>query len=250
MPFPDTAHPHPFLRYFDVVRRQYDPTVYFRHRTMNAKGVTLLGRSSNYYRKHTGVLAVIGALNRFQDFFRSIVEQVKPTEALHYCRVFPRTIAVTLRPLSHEGRNLLARRDIADHAGTGDSTVPQRGLIRTLLDKVAPRDYAGKVFTLFLTIREQACAWGEAGHIGDYLRGLYTEAGNVAETNRKTEYYREVQDTAGSMGVSLRHLFIFIRLVTLSLVRDYLLSRFLRAREELVLKSPGMKELELNSRIQ
>jgi hypothetical protein len=88
---------------------------------------------------------------------------------------------------------------------------------------------------------------GEAGHLGDYLRGIYTEAGSVAETRHEGEYYREIEDTAGSTAFSLRHLFIFLRLATLSLVRDYLLSRFLRSRDELVLKSPVTKELELES---
>jgi hypothetical protein len=71
----------------------------------------------------------------------------------------------------------------------------------------------------------------------------------MAETRHEGEYYRGVQDTAGSEAVSLRHLFIFLRLVTLALVRDYLLSRFLRSRDELVLKSPVTRELELESAI-
>jgi hypothetical protein len=89
----------------------------------------------------------------------------------------------------------------------------------------------------------------ETGHWGDYLRGLYTEAGNMAETRHEGEYYRTVKDAAGNTAFSLRHLFIFLRLATLSLVRDYLLSRFLRSRDELVLKSPVTRELELDSRL-
>jgi hypothetical protein len=102
----------------------------------------------------------------------------------------------------------------------------------------------------FRTIQEQAAAFGEAGHLGDYIRGLYTEAGGMAETKHEGEYHREVQDTAGSTAFSLRHLFIFLRLATVSLVRDYLLSRFLKSREELVLKSPVSREIELESRVQ
>jgi hypothetical protein len=98
-------------------------------------------------------------------------------------------------------------------------------------------------------IREQAAAFGEAGHVGAYIRGLYTEAGSMAETGHEGEYYRKVQDTAESMGVSLRHLFIFIRLVTEGLIRDFLLRRFLKSNEELVLKSPVCRELTLDSRL-
>jgi hypothetical protein len=73
--------------------------------------------------------------------------------------------------------------------------------------------------------------------------------GSMAETRHEGEYYRTVQDTAGNVGVSLRHLFIVLRLVTVSFVRDYFVSRFLRSREELVIKSAVCREIILESRI-
>jgi hypothetical protein len=69
----------------------------------------------------------------------------------------------------------------------------------------------------------------------------------MAETNHAGDYYRKVQDTAHNEGVSLRHLFVFIRLVTLSLVRDYITGRFLKSNEELVIKSPVCREIILDS---
>jgi hypothetical protein len=104
-----------------------------------------------------------------------------------------------------------------------------------------------KSLPLFRTVREEAAAFGEAGHLGDYLRGIYTESGNMAETNHKGDYHRTVEDTAHNEGVSLRHLFIFLRLITLSLVRDYITGRFLRSKEELVIKSPVCREITLES---
>jgi hypothetical protein len=82
-----------------------------------------------------------------------------------------------------------------------------------------------------------------------YIRGLYTEAESMAETRYEGEYYRKVQNTAHSEAVPLRHLFMFIRLVTVSLVRDYLIPRFLRSREELVIKSAVAREVIIESRI-
>jgi hypothetical protein len=69
----------------------------------------------------------------------------------------------------------------------------------------------------------------------------------MAETNHKGDYHRTVEDTAHNEGVSLRHLFIFFRLTTLSLVRDYITGRFLKSNEELVLKSPVCREIVLES---
>jgi hypothetical protein len=112
---------------------------------------------------------------------------------------------------------------------------------------VTTGDYAGKVSALLRAVREEAAAFGEAGHLGDYLRGIYTEAGSMAETDHVGDYYRIVQDTAHNEGVSLRHLFIFLQLATLSLVRDYIIGRFLRSKEELVIKSHVCRELILDS---
>jgi hypothetical protein len=87
----------------------------------------------------------------------------------------------------------------------------------------------------------------ETGHTAEYLRGLFVEAGSIAETRHEGEYYRKVQDTAGSTGASLRHLFIFLRLLTGAYIRDYIIGRFLRSKEELVLKSPVYWEIIIDS---
>jgi hypothetical protein len=223
---------------------------YKRGTAMNANGVTLLGPGLRYYRSQTSVIGVTGVLNRFRGFSRFITEQAEPTEVLRHCRDFFRAVLLTARPLTRGQRSLAARRGIAGHAGSRDGAARERGFIRTLAAAVATADYAGKVSALLRTIQEQAAAFGEAGHAGEYLRGLYAEAGSMAETKHEAEYYRAAADAAGSTAVSPRHVFMFIRLATPSLVRDYLLSRFLKSRDEIVLKSPVAKELELDSRIQ
>jgi hypothetical protein len=228
-------------------RRQ--ATTYKRATVMNAQGTTLIAHSSHYYREHINSVNVTGVLGGFRGFFRSIAEQIRTTEGFTSFLDCLRAIADILRPETVETRNLSVHRDIVDPAGIQDSTARSRGIIRTIVAAVSAGDYAGKVFTLFRSIREEVRTLGEAGHFGDYLRGLYTEAGSMAETRREGNYYRAVEDRAGNMAVSLRHLCIFIRLTTLSLVRDYLLSRFLRSRDALVLKSPITRELELDSRI-
>ncbi|MDR2785393.1 MAG: hypothetical protein LBB83_05725 [Treponema sp.] len=222
---------------------------YKRSMVISTNCLTLLGHSSDYYREHSGGITVTGALGRFRGFFRSIAEQVKTTEQLTRRGDFLRAVILLVRPETREQRTLSARRGVADRAGTGDSTARERGFIRTLVAAVAAADYTKKVSALLRGIREEVSTFGKSGHVGDYIRGLYTEAGSMAETKHRGEYYRAVEDTAGSTAFSPRHLFIFIRLVTLSLVRDYLLSRFLRSRDELVLKSAVARELELDSSI-
>jgi hypothetical protein len=84
---------------------------------------------------------------------------------------------------------------------------------------------------------------------GAYVRGLRMEAANRAETRHGGEYYRKQADTVQAEGIPLRSLFIFVRLLTTSFVRDFLLRRFLKSNEELVLKSPVCRGLTLESRL-
>jgi hypothetical protein len=69
----------------------------------------------------------------------------------------------------------------------------------------------------------------------------------MTETKHRAEYHRKQQDTAYSEAVSLRHLFIFIRLITGAYIRDYIIGRFLKSKEELIIKSPVCRELILES---
>jgi hypothetical protein len=73
------------------------------------------------------------------------------------------------------------------------------------------------------------------------------EAGSIAETTHRGEYHRKQQDTAYSEAVSLRHLFVFIRLLTGAYIRDYIIGRFLKSKEEVVIKSPVCREIILES---
>jgi hypothetical protein len=56
---------------------------------------------------------------------------------------------------------------------------------------VTAAGYEGKVFTLLRTVRDEAAAFGKAGHWWDYLRGISTKAGNVAETNLELKLWEE-----------------------------------------------------------
>ena len=86
-------------------------------------------------------------------------------------------------------------------------------------------------------------------HWGAFVRGLRSNAGSIAETTHKANYYRVNRDTVKTFGVGLRSLFAFVRIVTKIIFRDYVLRRFLVAREECVLKSPICLEIKLDSKI-
>jgi hypothetical protein len=118
---------------------------------------------------------------------------------------------------------------------------------RTLFGHAGAGDNHGSFITRMRIIQDTETANDETGHMADYLRGLFVEAGNIAETTRRGEYYRKQQDTAYGEAVPLRHLFIFIRLLTGAYIRDYIIGRFLKSKEELVIKSPVCRELTIES---
>jgi hypothetical protein len=85
--------------------------------------------------------------------------------------------------------------------------------------------------------------------IRNYIRFLYVEAGSNTETAKWGNSYRAVNDTVQVEGSAFRHLLIFIKLVSTSFVRDFVLRRFLIARKELILKSYVSREIILESKI-
>ena len=74
-------------------------------------------------------------------------------------------------------------------------------------------------------------------------------AENESEVKGGFAYFSKIADTVHAAGSVFRGLTIFVRIITTSFVRDYLLRRFLVAREELVLKSCITRDITLDSKI-
>jgi hypothetical protein len=138
-------------------------------------------------------------------------------------------------------------REITDTAGNNSAMGGMVMFFRTLLGSVGSGDSTGNLITRMRVIQDTETVGDETGHTADYLRGLFVEAGNMAGTGHKAEYYREQQDTAHSEAVPLRHLFIFLRLLTGAYIRDYIIGRFLKSKEEVVIKSHVCREIILES---
>jgi len=84
---------------------------------------------------------------------------------------------------------------------------------------------------------------------GKFIRGLKFNAENIAVINRKAEYKRFTSDSVYPTGAVFRGLLLFVRIVSKIVLRDYILRRFLKAKEDFILKSPVCLELKLDSRI-
>jgi hypothetical protein len=138
-------------------------------------------------------------------------------------------------------------RSVTDTAGNSSIMGGMVMFFRVLFGNAESGESSVSFITRMRLIQDTETANDETGHVSDYLRGLFAEAGNIAETTHKGEYYRKQQDTAHSEAVPLRHLFIFIRLLTGAYIRDYIIGRFLKSKEEMVIKSPVCRELTIDS---
>jgi hypothetical protein len=147
------------------------------------------------------------------------------------------------------GRLLSMLRIPAQTAGAGDETQRIAQAKRFLEDTGKAETAAGRSVGNARAVQDTGTAKDATGHMADYLRGLFVEAGSMAETTHKGTYYRNQQDTAVSEGVALRQVFIFLRLLTGAYIRDYIIGRFLKSKEELIIKSPVCREIVIDSRL-
>jgi hypothetical protein len=218
--------------------------------TMNGRNTTTLGHGSSYVRKHTATVKGMDLLNHFVGVYRKLTQQIKAGELLKGSRALLRTAGDTVKSTTAQSRFVGNRRSITETGRTVAGGIgTKRGLFRTMPMTVKESDTVGRMALLRRTVEGTAAAFDITGHWGDYVRGLYVAAGSRAGTAHQGEYHREAFDTAGISVVSLRSLGVFIKLITVGFVRDYLLRRFLKSNEELVVKSVLCRELVLESKI-
>jgi hypothetical protein len=82
-----------------------------------------------------------------------------------------------------------------------------------------------------------------------YYRGLIDNAETEASVKTGWVFFTKIIDTVHAAGALLRGLFLFSHIITQVFMRDYLLRRFLVAREEMKLKSSITRDLILESNI-
>ncbi|GHV93062.1 hypothetical protein AGMMS50268_35650 [Spirochaetia bacterium] len=216
---------------------------------MNGRNTTALGHGSSYYRTHTAQVRGTAGLSWLRGFYRNISETIKILNPLGYCRDFLRTVTETARAYTDTIRNAGNKRTVLTTGGSNDGITWGRGFFRSILTTLQSSDTNNTLITLARNIAEWAATLDSAGHLGDYFRGLFVEAGSIAETDHAADYYRKQEDTAYTEDNPLRSLFMVIRLITVGFVRDFILKRFLKSNEDIVLKSPVCREIEIDSRI-
>jgi len=202
---------------------------YKRSLSQTAKVNSLLGRFETFYRKCVMTVNNSMNLNRLPVFIRRVAENIKVTMANSESRSITRKCADNVNANSQTNRKFSAIRKVQDSLNSTDTQDVSMIYVRSLTDNVQ----------ITQTFR----------HWGAFIRGLRVNAESIAETSHKAEYHRFISDTALAVGTVFRGLLLYVRIVSKIFVRDYLLQRFLKAKEDFILKSPICREIILDSKI-
>jgi hypothetical protein len=213
-------------------------------------GSTALGKTAAYHRVRMENVQATGWFSWSRALYHAIADTVGSLDLLNSLRNLVRDISHVVRVSTAENRSAGMRRDINVTAGTVDGGIVWiRGFFRNLAMNVRAGGTTANLVMRIRLLADMVQATEGMKRVNNYIRGLYVIAGSIVETRHTASYYRKHADTAYSAAVPLRHLLIFVQLLTTGFIRDYLLHRFLKAREEIALKYHVCRELVLESRI-
>jgi hypothetical protein len=99
------------------------------------------------------------------------------------------------------------------------------------------------------TVQETATIKDFFLHTASFFRGLFEKVEAECYAKPGRVFFLTLTDTVQAAGIVFRGLILSICIVTQVFVRDYLLGRFLKARQEIILKSCVCCELKLESKI-
>jgi len=224
-------------------------TEYKRLSTQLSKIYDIRNLKAEYKRDTFHDVNGITIIKPLLSFIRKCVTNVNNDTVLSRIPIFTRfiddetTSIITIK----NKRNISRKCD--DVIGNSDITNRIRGFIGKINDKIIGIDSIINLVLFVRNVKETQGLTDFIGQVKDYFRCLYDEAVGIAGTKRSGDFLRIENETINIHDFTFRHFFIFVKILTISFVRDFILRRFLIAREELVLKSCITREIILESKI-
>jgi len=182
-------------------------------------------------------------------FFRKCVMDASNSMGLERLPIFLRSVfdRTEIQDILKNRREIF-RRFLEKINVTGNAN-RSKGFFREIYDNFYGIDNSENNILFVRSVNETQGITDGIQKWGDYIRGLFIEAGNIAETSHIGRYYRKENDRVQVKGAVLRQIFYILKIMTKAFVRDYIIGRFLIAREELILKSCVVREICIDSRI-
>ena len=204
---------------------------------------------TDYKREAAENVNGITAVNALFSFFRQCFESVGNNAALARLPVFNRFVSEGINASDGNKNNRELNIRFEDTSVIADTANRNQGFFRGIIDGIKLTDNIDFQVLFVRTLQETQGITDTFRQVRNYIRCLYVGAGNLAETACGGNSYRTINDTVQAEGAVFRHLLIFVKILSTSFVRDFIIQRFLVAREELVLKSYITREITLDSKI-
>jgi hypothetical protein len=254
----ETAIPNEYPLYSANYYEDFKLSMYFTYtsaqnyvRTLT-QGITLTDNrklTGTYKRNTTQTVRGSTALSRLAVFPRQCLETAYNTAVLKALPTLIRSVFEQVRAITDMNKSRGLTRNCSETIRAGSETKRSQGFYRGTQDGVKGTDVTSFPVLFLRSLPEAVRLADNKTQWAAYIRGLRIEAASMAETRHGGEYYRKQTETVQAAGMPSRSLLIFVRLVTTSLIWDFLLRRFLKSNEDLVLKSPVCRELILESTI-
>ena len=188
-------------------------------------------------------------LSRFEVFYRNCAETVRNTMTMSRLPVFIRNVTEQMKVtvVKWEPRSIF--RNCYETVKANSDAKRILNIFRSIQDGLKGLDNLSFYVLIVRSVADNAAVSHKTSHWGAFIRSLPDIAGSIAETSHEADYHRYQADMVQAEGKVFRGLLLFVRIVTQVFIRDYLLGRFLKARQEMVLKSCVSREITLESRI-
>jgi hypothetical protein len=204
---------------------------------------------AEYKRNTIQSISVNSGISRFETFYRECVMEVHTTMKVDSFPAFVRLITENIRLImaNYESRTLA--RKCTETIKTYTVIQRIRGFLRNVKEIVTGFEYFQFRLFILRLLTEKIIVTHAFKYWGTFIRGIKENANNKTETKHKGKYYRKQVDKVQSAGIVSRGLFMIIRIVAKVFVRDFVLMRFLKAKQELVIKSCVCREIVLDSKL-
>jgi len=205
--------------------------------------------TGNYKRNVSQIAGNSALINKIGSYYRKCVTTANNSMSVKRYPVFNIKITENIKVVMNLFNPVSLFRKCTNNVNVNSLTNRKFGAIRNIQNTVKLTE--NKSFSVFFirAVKDNIHITQSFKRWGAFIRALRINAGNIAETSRKSNYLRVNKDTVQVVGLSLRSLFLYVQIVSKIFIRDYLLRRFLKAKEDFILKSPVCRELKLDSRI-
>jgi hypothetical protein len=203
----------------------------------------------NYKRSLVQTAKANSIIMRFETFYRKCLVTAHNSMKITRFPSFVRLISAKINVIMTISEKQELSRKCVEGVNVNSKLTRIHNAIRNVKDYFCGIDNQYFSVLFLRSIANNAIVTQSNNHWGAFFRGLKNTAESTAETRHIADYNRLPRDTVQADTVVFRGLLLFVRIVSKIFIRDYLLGRFLKAREELVLKSGICREIVFESKI-